>query len=622
MLKDNFDGESKFKNSNANKYLIENEVEYELENFLNTLKTKSNIDLNLKYLNNSLSSTIYSSVNNELYILLKSSDSTKKIENYSLVTFSFETSSIKSKKNLKFILDDVPKEISIMTVHEMQLHPGNENQMCFFSPEYLAFIKDLKSETEEKGEETLEMNIIHTGGLKRESVGESQALRYKVFKFSNFDNHFGVLFTNNSFGLYSIDSKVSQVLINKISKDIEIKNFSFGSVIEFGWSNFSIFFLDAEGGIHYACPVFPNQFKISQSYLKSMLGFVRNLKSHQGRSTEEEHFKNEKILFHLDKCSMAEPEKVKGDQSFVAEETKLVRIQEYLKNFNKNINLNTITTIDKRKPADLILFEDSIKSSHIEYHNIYIVKMHPLTILRVGMKKGGSKDSRLLFFIDILICHDDITPIRKSVTTKNGYLIESVIFKYNFDSNSNPSRAKILNNISMDNLIFGRNYYSSKKFSIYVNILNDIFEVNFPYLKSLSESYSLYAGGKDLKLNISARIKNILTFNYSKSTINKGYYGIDKIPGSFILITANSGTNKFIVKEVKYLDEIRDNDTIDAEEEILKYSNSRSIIEDKNYNFQKLEENLRKIYSGSSVLNQRELGNINFERLEILANKV
>jgi hypothetical protein len=639
--KDKFDGDEVY-----NPFMLKNpvfksgyesEIEKMLLNFqknpLNTLdinyfKGASPKNLaNLNYVSKKLS--VFSEINTEVYFLFASKNTqtntiqTQPVENiYYLLTFSFQTNSLKSSKKLEFYQEISPNEKFNLNfkIEEMIIHQKNQNQLCFMGKDYLAFISNLKEATNENRETTssqqkseiLKIKVLHTSNLEKPKDTLKGGLRsrtqstasknnttqnikdpYKKLKFSNYDNYFGVLTESNTFRFYNLDSRVSKSVIENISKDNEVVDFEFGPNLDFGWLNFSIFFLDINGGIHYACPIFPDEFSMKASYYKNMQTFTKNMSvvnvnSSSEDTKENEHVLNQNILYHFCKKFIAEG----------VQDDFIVKSDDYLKNFNNKPNLNSFTIIDRRKQTDLLLMY-SHNSENVKYKNIFIMNMYPLVILRVSDKNS----------IDVIVSLDEISPIRKNKESgkqKDGFLLETIYMK-NFSRNADQ-----LSTLDFKfNILPYSNISGNKNYSLYVNFLNDIYELEISYLKNLHKFFEHFEEKKtDIQLDFNSNINKILVFNYDeifrqqvKSNVFYGYLGIEKIFDTFCLVSFIN--NKFFVKEFDLV----------SDEKMT----SSNVEENNLFDFRKLGGNIQKLCNNSETVSL--FPDVNFQNIDTLATK-
>jgi hypothetical protein len=248
-----------------------------------------------------------------------------------------------------------------------------------------------------------------------------------------------------------------------------VVDFEFGPILDFSWLNFSIFLLDKNGGIQYVCPIFPEEFMMKAYYFKNMQTFTKNmsvLNSNLEEDRDNDHVLNQNLIYHFCK-------------KFLKEETQddfTVKADDYLKNFNNKPAKNLFSIIDRRKQTDLLLIY-SHNSENVKYKNIFIMNMYPLVILRVSDKNS----------IDVIVCLDEISPIRKgkeSSKQKDGYLIETIYMK-NFSRSGD-----LLSNLDFKfNILPCNGSPANKYYSVYINFLNDIYELEISYLKNIHKFF-------------------------------------------------------------------------------------------------------------------------------------
>jgi hypothetical protein len=527
--------------------------------------------------------TVYSQVNQEIYFLIKFKSNTLNNPSfsYSLLIFSLETNSLKSTKTLKFIFDknleknfEAKSEINF-EIKEIIIHPQNQNQLCFYGEEYIGFISDLKSisnnsDTNQKNSNLFSqmksnpnqyiIKIIHTSLLEKDFTSKNPEHKFIKFKFSEFDNHFGVLLKDSTFRFYSINSSITLNLITfNSSYSAPIVDFAFSPFTEFGWENFSVFFLDRNGGISYVCPFMPEIFEIKESFLTQMTKFHKHL-----RIIEDSHenILNENLLYHLENSVIDYVDETSENNSFrntkfplkknmnIKNKKVKIKIDEYLKNLNQRHNLENLVTIDKRRSADIMLLSEGEK---ISYNQLHVLSSSPLTFLRISETNT----------IDCIVCNENITPIRKNKDNSKAknyfsdtisekeiscFLVETIQFKL-FDKS-----------ISCGIKFLHRGLEENINTLCYVNILSNLYKLEFPYLNRLSY-YLKYFNGKD-DLNIGefkSEVSEILNFDYNFSVKQKIPYGflcLEKINKKFLIISAIN--QSLLVNEIDDIENIQD----------------------------------------------------------------
>ena len=214
------------------------------------------------------------------------------------------------------------------------------------------------------------------------------------FKFSNFDNHYGLLDSTN-FRLYEFGNSLSICDINLIGKSFiksddynqKIKNFSFGPKHNFGWQKFSIFFMSSKGEIFVVCPIFLINFQLHNSYLD------KNLDFHNNSNLTEEDKKRLKL------ANISNTNLLKNIKESIEKKDNFLHIKsnKYLLEMNKNPQLSQIIVLDKR---DSKPFKEFLKI--FEYNDIIVLDSFPILILRKSD----------LGLIDIILLNDLLFPIR------------------------------------------------------------------------------------------------------------------------------------------------------------------------------------------------------------------
>ena len=238
----------------------------------------------------------------------------------------------------------------------------------------------------------IEIKILHFAGVKD---------KYFSFKFSNFENYYGLL-DSAFFRLFEFGNSLSICDINLtsiiwINSDNypKIKNFCFGPKHDFGWQNFSIFFISSKGEIFIVCPIFPRHFQLSYEYLEKIEDF------HNNSSFSEEHKRKNKLL------NILNINLIKNIKDSIDKKQKIFKVNsnKYLLEMNKNPVLNQIIILDKRD-SNFISGNTAEITTIFQYNDIIFLDSFPICIMRKSD----------LGLIDIILLNELIYPIRNDDT--------------------------------------------------------------------------------------------------------------------------------------------------------------------------------------------------------------
>jgi hypothetical protein len=348
----------------------------------------------------------------------------------------------------------------------------DDKQICIFSKKCLAFLEVVKLSTDR-----IVIDITHT----------SNDIEYKRFKFANFTNYFGILLTNNTWRYYSTESTISEYIIDLI--DINCVDFDFGPLLDIGWQNFTVFFLEISGSVYYSCPIIPGKFNLPEKYISNMKNMIRIRK-------DCEKYSDIRDIYETQNTTISLIEEGKCDGHFLRR--KVLHTDKHV--------IDKFTVIDKRNDLDKLLLPDS-------FSELYILNCFPIVILRVSDKN----------IIEVLFSNNFINPTNYTKTAKTElYIVDSIYMKA--DRHILPR----LVDKNETRLLFTFSY--------------DIIEVDLSFITNLNKLYKNY-NGQDLRINIRSKIAKIRTF---EATGN--YYAINKIDLNILLI--NISKSKFNIKVI------------------------------------------------------------------------
>ncbi len=452
-------------------------------------------------------------------------------------------------KNLNEKSTDEPEEFIMSGI---EIHHKNQNQLCFYSKDKIAFIKDLKSLSDLKNKETIECYINHELNFQIKNK-----ICYRRFKFSDFDDYFGLISSDNIFNLYSIDNLLPEITIDF---DSNIVDFDFGKASSKTdiLHPFSVFFLKENGEIISCSPIFPKIINadvlnniddyINSYYKKEGLPEIDDNKAFNDNNTQNNFHDLKpdetedtvlKILKNLKKCLHCikdEPKIPKLVQNkIIFNNKKEIEINNYLRSFNKNCALQTLNISEKnynllnesrttRSYSNSISFD---KPFERKFTQIYALPTSPVTLLRVF-------ENNVLEIISLI---DEIKPL---YTRNNIYKKEEVMF--------NAVLTEIINfnhypEMELAELKISKNQCDSSQ--ILINNINDLF-----ILKVNDIIYNPTLNQNQFK---KSELRKIIKIDYLKKNSfenrNIGFLGVDffyfKGNNNQILLIKTNSDKKF-----------------------------------------------------------------------------
>jgi hypothetical protein len=413
-----------------------------------------------------------------------------------------------------------------LLINRIEIHQRNQNQLCFFSKDKLAFISDLHSLKDLKNKETIEIIIDQ----EVDNQNHNKNIFNKKIKFSDFDDYYGLISSDNIFCLYSIGNNLPEITINF---DSNVVDFDFGKASKKDiLQPFSLFFLKENGEILSCFPIFPklinaeifDNFDSANSIYNLKEISPVNIDNNDGLSLNNiEGFKSDdsentilKIIKNLKSCIICKTDQTKKHKleqnKIVFNQKKLIEINDYLNSFNRNFTLQNINISNK----SVNLVNENYTSRSLEktsfsenaflrkYTQLQILATFPVTFLRVFDN----------YILEIIALNDEIRPlINQNIFKKDEFLINAVIteiINFNHYPETDFSELKIIKN-KLD---------SSQ---VLINNINDIYTLKiYNYLQDPHQNEIKYKNSD---------LKKIIKIDYMmKNNLNKqilGYFGID-----------------------------------------------------------------------------------------------
>ena len=306
-------------------------------------------------------------------------------KDYYLLSFSIKTYTPSPLKRIIFTKGK--QTFPFAEITSVISNSRNNNQLCLYSRKTnaMAVIDDFSMMLESKNQSI----TFQCETLSKKDIAIS-------IKYSPFDNYIGILLSNNTLILFSVEL-MSQVFSYTIQSGNSVKDFSFFESNSNNWSSFSLLLLNANGEIDVVCPFFPLDFSISNQHIASLKEI--NAKYSESLITKD---LNNQIVEEIEN-SMKDIQKANH-----------VVANDYLQNFNNKLISKKITIVNKAS---------NVKCE--QYKKIFVLnEKSPFFILRVS-----ENDS-----IDVLVLSGEIMPIRelKQSSAENKsvmklYLIERII---------------------------------------------------------------------------------------------------------------------------------------------------------------------------------------------------
>jgi len=545
---------------------IFNKENIEFNDFSKNIIYEENTDL--KFFNLKPNFCFFSYYLNKFFILASLKPKIINTSQHEYYFYIFENKKFLKKIKLKF--ENYLNKEEKFEIENLILNLKNNNQLCLYSCSKIAIINDLSDLLTYNDNSEIKVNLIldiSSFNCRKGDFGKNNSVKFLKFSFWDFDNHFGLLSSNNIFQVFYFNPEninkpfenlvsiyLNKILINK--KNFNIIDFDFGQTnFAFIWECFTIFFLDIKGNIIYCTPIFPK--RINLNYLMPLEKMNKFLKMHycleknenkkinlENREDHPYHEITEKNQFDSDDEESANRNIIKNlldlekkqildkinlgkisinknnlhDSKKKNIDTKknIIEINEYLNNFNNsdNINFKILNIVDKIK------HDNPNKMSNISignYTQLKILNTYPLTILRIYKNEN----------IDILIIFNQLKPIREKKNLEidfpynhqSAYLIESKNL-----SENNKNLNEVLKNMNINKTIkiVGN---PNNKTQLVINILSDVYLLNLNFIKEISNKFLFVnpskqlndlAINKSINVNLISELIPIIKIDYSK----------------------------------------------------------------------------------------------------------
>ena len=348
--------------------------------------------------------------------------------NYYLLTFSIKEC---TPSPLKRILFNKGKEnVRCSEITSVISNTKNNNQLCLYSRKTntMAVIDDFLMIVESKNNQSITFQCDFFS--KKDLVIS--------IKYSPFDNYIGVLLSNNTLILFSVEL-MSQVFSYAIQTNSSVKDFSFFASNSNNWSSFSFLILNSNGEIDVVCPFFPLDFSISNQHIASL----REINAKYSESLITKDLNNQIV------------EEIENSMKDIQKANHVVA-NDYLQNFNNKLLSKKITIVNKAS---------SVKCE--QYKNIFILnESSPFFILRVS-----ESDS-----IDVLVLSGEIMPIRE--------------LKQSPAENMNTMRLYLIERIMLNNMNKGDFIVTKKNEDTFIMLSdNNVYKIEISYIRALEKLY-------------------------------------------------------------------------------------------------------------------------------------
>ena len=463
---------------------MDNQLEGKLNQILNdNIQIK---ETNLNQISSILKLSIYSSINKELYIVHKASSQKKYSNslsgstpggesNYKLISISFDSSQGKCVLKQTIPLDSISNDIK--SIH---LHPVNMNQLCFCTSIELYCINDIKNKPNE-------IKKLHT-----------KKVEIKSFKWSYFDNYYGVLYNKSLFTFNSTYTDEDISIVSMLSDD-NVIDFSFCPLSDRGFEIFHIFFITQKGIIKICGPIIPPEFSISSLYFFNMKNYLTAQFTKYQNMTEsqlmgESNFKSTLlgvyILKELTECKVKEN---------VKEEKVNIVINANLESLNQNVS------------KKILFIQSDLMSNTKEcinetkYKQMIVLDKRPLTILRVSTEN----------VIDVIVVSDDILPSKPTTMDFKGVIDGS-------EGMSNFLVEKINLGIKGDITVSDISKENGINTCVIVSSDNDAYKIELGYIDVFSNIINgIYQEGDNKLYDFHSKITEMVSVNGKKTKIEK-----------------------------------------------------------------------------------------------------
>lgn len=444
----------------------------------------------------------YSDKTSEFYFVYQD-----KLNKYFLLTYFLLNQSLKSRIYLPIINQEI---------NQIILHDINNENLCLLTTNSINIIKSLSEFTKENSSQSNKDTIY---SLHFEKV---QILQ---FNFSNYDNYFGVLLSNNTFVFDSIiqhsNNNINYLPLSKT----KIISFNFIPLHHCGWGNFMLILMNSDGNFYLCGPLFPDQFTLDKEYILAM----------------KENIAKKKQL---------SPSKITNDD--LLNNFLFQNIQEGLKNSFKTTVLIKSSDFMKKYNTNLIIIElqlANINQKELEklnFRQFFILDGFPITLIRISNNNT----------VDVLIITGEFSPIRK----KTNRIMSTLYHIEHIDLLEKRVVSSKYRCIQISNE------------TIIIIMMNNVYKIRISYLNQLKQLLDDNIQNENMIYQFESQVRQLRT-NFGKD-IRHNYYFCEKLYGELVLITYVN--QQFIYDSIDLIDDEDDIIKLSKEEKDMIFTKSKS----------------------------------------------
>ena len=356
----------------------------------------------------------YSEHNKHIYLITTSSSPSSTnlhllVINFQQATNLFNAQSFSVSQNkiasIKALNNAPPQQI--------QLHPFNKNQLALVYSNEVQFITNV-SDAIAKCANNAELKPTHS------YKGVHDKSKIKQFKWSYFDNCYGVLYDNGAFCYCDVNSSESMFEVDRnnnnsrYSDDTELVDFAFCPKCDKGFEMFFVYLLYANGLIEVCGPFLPRQFTLSSAFVDNTRTELESKAMMPSQGVYTNYSYCTELLSEIDRCSAPKD----GVSGVVTVTT------------NANLQALNNTFIVKRHLYVEQLAEPTSKSVFDACVYVKLVVVHCVPFTCVKISKGGE--------IEVVVLCEEVFPLfrrgirfkeeeAESVVLIEGRVVEKIV---------------------------------------------------------------------------------------------------------------------------------------------------------------------------------------------------
>ena len=401
----------------------------------------------------------YSENNKHIYLITSSSSSSTTNLHLLVVNFQQSTNLFNSQSfSISHNKITSIKTLNNTLPHQIHLHPFNKNQLALVYSNEVQFITNI-NESISKCVNNNELTPSHS----YKCIHSKSNIKH--FKWSYFDNCYGVLYndgtfcyrdTNSSESVFEIDCNNNN---SRYSDDSALVDFAFCPKYDQGFEMFCIYLLYENGLIEVCGPFLPKQFTLDSSFVdntRSTLNTNHNMTVIPQHAYTNYNYCNE-LLNEIEKCSTTSNGHVV-----------VVNTNANLQTLNNNLIVKRHLYIEHALSQRMSNNTSGSVFNTCAYVKLVVVHCMPFTCLKVG--KGGE--------IDVVVLCEEVYPMfRRGIRFKDDNEDKGVVFI------EGRVVEKIVIGCEIKDVIRG----NKEGNELYVKAGDGVFKVEMKYLERLRE---------------------------------------------------------------------------------------------------------------------------------------